>query len=460
MDSTEPNPAFIAALERRAEREKSARKAAEKLLEEKALELYSANEALLETQTALKLQIQTVEQERDRIEQVARTDTLTQLLTRGCFLKQLDASLARHIETNKPKSRRELWLIVIRLKRFKRVNELLGQHGADHVLQVIAQRLTAFISDKAGVVARYSGTEFALFYETEEIELQSDLKTLCAQIDETIRVGERDFIVEYAIAGAGSKLAGHSVDSLRNAVDRVLSKVRRSDRTSIMIYDEAQRDDARFRKQIEDEIKISITRQEFIPWFQPILYSRDSRHICLEALARWPKHGGIIRPDQFIPVANDLGLWQDIDKQLFATACTQVKPLIDSGQVKDLSINVSPLQLIMPDFIRGLQHLLARAEFPASNLILEITEEVLIEDIALIHAQIQRLHELGIKIAVDDFGTGYSNLKNLIGLPIDAVKIDRSLVMDIERDNRATMLISTLVQWASARSTSRLSPRV
>ena len=445
-----PSAETLQALQRRTEREKSARKVAEKLLEQKSLELYSANQALQAAQAELKSQINVVESERDRIKQIAITDSLTKLTTRSAFLENLKAHLLGHALSNAHHSETELWLVVIRLKKFKRVNEQLGQIGADKVLQITAQRLAQFVADKQGEAARFSGTEFAFYCPATKPQLQTYLDQLSHCLSETIAINNRAYIVEFSIAAGGSKLTDNNADTLRTAVDHVLSKVRRSDRNSLMIYDEVERKGSRFRKQLEDEIRISLVNQEFIPWFQPILYSRDARSICLEALARWPKHGGVIRPDQFIPVAHDLGVWPEIDKQLFVTACEQVKPLIDQGSVTDLSVNVSPLQLIMPDFISGLKRLLADTKFPADHLILEITEDVLIEDVATIHSQIQRLHALGIKIAVDDFGTGYSNLKNLIDLPIDTVKIDRSLVMDIERDNRATMLISTLVQWARA----------
>ncbi len=440
----------VSALERRVEREKAARKSAEELLEARSKELYDANNALIKTQKKLKSQLAELELERRKIEKIAKTDSLTQLSTRTAFLESLSEQLSSHGHTSAHESQNQVWMVVIRLKKYKRVNALLGQAGADFVLTKTAERVDAFVKNLSGESARFSGSEIAFYCKATLEELEQHLAQLQTILSAIILVGEREHVLDYKIAAAGSDLAGLETDTMRAAADQMLTRAGNGESSLVNIYDLRWHEERILRRKLEKEIRLSAMRKEFIPWYQPILNNRDTTSMSLEALARWPKRDGVIQPYQFIPVANDIGVWQDIDHQLFMRACRQVQPLVKSGLVKDLSINVSPLQLIMPNFISNLQDWLSVSNFPPDHLVLEITEDVLIEDISIIHSQIRHLNDLGIRIAVDDFGTGYSNLRNLIELPIDAVKIDRSLVKDIERDNRATMLISTIVQWARA----------
>lgn len=439
----------IEALKRRADRERRARQAAEKLLEQKSLEIFEANQALGEAQKLLQDQIETVQLERDRVVSMATIDPLTQLMNRGALFDHLAGEL-NAIARQKKKTSREIWFAVVLLKRFKRVNAQLGQIGGDVAIQTVGYRLSQCMDEKSGVIARYSGTEFAVSFSGTKAEFHAVLEQMCKALSAPFSVNGSELTIQFAIAAAGSLVAGKNIDALRTAVDSTISKIRRDDDHCLLVYDQDLHEETKHLRMLEKEVRHSVENEEFVCWFQPILFARDASAINLEALARWPKHGGVISPSQFIPIATDLGLWRHLEQQLFFSACSQSKPLVEIGLVQDVSFNVSPIQFIAPDFVKNLNEQLARIGFPADRLVLEITENALVDEPDLVARQIHALHELGVKIAVDDFGTGYSNLRNLIELPIDSVKIDRSLIKNLERDNRAAMLVGTLVQWARA----------
>ncbi len=439
----------ITAFERRAERERRARLSAESLLERKSLELYQANQDLKLSQTKLQEQVTLIERERDRVVTMSQTDFLTQLPNRTALLQSLHDELLKQSQS-KPRERKEVWLAIVLIKRFKRVNARLGQIGGDIALQSVAYRLSQSLPSEKGRAARYSGTEFAIVFTGELEEFEDLLIKVTEALNVPIKISGKQITLEISVAAAGSGIAGESIEELRSAVDSTLSKVRRDASSNVLIYDKNLQKEIEHRKNLEREIRTSIQHSEFVSWFQPIIYANEATSICLEALARWPKHGGIVTPDEFIPAASDLGLWEDLDHQLFMSACRNAKPLIAANLVHDLSVNVSPSQFLVPEFIETLRRQLNDVGFPYDRLILEITENALIEEPQEMAEQIHALHTLGIKVAIDDFGTGYSNLRNLIDLPIDTVKIDRSLIAALGQDHRATSLVSTLVQWARA----------
>ena len=390
-----------------------------------------------------------MQEERDRIIVMSKIDPLTQLKNRRALFEHLKSELQSQKRKRK-KSSQEVWFAVVLLKRFKRINAYVGEIGGDTAIQTIGYRLNQCVDQDAGIVARYSGTEFGIAFTGTKNCFHETIQSIRKALGEVILFKGKEIQLDFAIAAAGSNVAGNTVDALRTAVDSTISKIRREHEQALLFYDEALHKETKQRKLLEEQVRSSVIDGEFVSWFQPILFAKGADKINLEALARWPKNGGIITPDKFIPIATETGLWEVLDNQLFLSACNQIRPLIDLNLVQDLSVNVSPIKFAASNFVERLGDQLADINFPPERLVLEITESALVEDTELFRRQIYALHALGIKIAVDDFGTGYSNLRNLIELPIDSVKIDRSLIKSLITDDRATMLVSTLVQWARA----------
>jgi EAL domain-containing protein (putative c-di-GMP-specific phosphodiesterase class I) len=173
------------------------------------------------------------------------------------------------------------------------------------------------------------------------------------------------------------------------------------------------------------------------------------RTVGVEVLARWnhPEQG-LLSPAAFVPMAEELGLIRTIDEAVFEAACATTAPWVADGLIEVVSCNVSPRDLLDPAFSRKLIGRLSRTALPATALTVEITETFLLQDLALSRRHIERLAAKGVNVALDDFGTGYSNLRALMHLPIQTVKLDRSLIDDVGRDSRVSKLVASMLHAA------------
>jgi len=205
------------------------------------------------------------------------------------------------------------------------------------------------------------------------------------------------------------------------------------------------------RRTLEAELRRGIPAGEIEPWFQPVVDAKDGRIVGVEVLARWrhPQQG-LLAPAAFVPMAEELGLIGRIDEAVFAAGCGHAAAWVEAGLIEAVSFNVSPRDLLDPAFSRKLIGRLARTALPATALTVEITETFLLQDLALSRRHIERLNAKGVRIALDDFGTGYSNLRALMHLPIQTVKLDRSLISDVAKDGRVAKLVGSMLHAARA----------
>jgi len=205
------------------------------------------------------------------------------------------------------------------------------------------------------------------------------------------------------------------------------------------------------RLNLEAELRRAIPAGEIEPWFQPVVDSRDGRIVGVEVLARW-RHPtqGLLAPAAFVPIAEELGLIGRIDEAVFEAGCHLAADWVARGLIERISFNVSPRDLLDPGFSRRLIGRLAKTDLPATALVVEITETFLLENLALSRRHIERLNAKGVAIALDDFGTGYSNLRALMHLPIQTVKLDRSLICDVASDPKVAKLVTSVLHAARA----------
>ncbi len=432
-------------LQKRILREKMARKEAEQILEYKSLELFQANSALLEARAALEQQVKELEIERDRVLTMSRTDYLTQLPNRSAMLDMIDAKMSA-----RRTSEQHIWLFLVNLQHFQFINAALGPRGGDSVLRAVGARLRAIADRFCAVAARFSGTEFAILMEHETAGIESTGNEILRMLEEPIILNGRGVKVEVAIAAAGTNLSYCSSDALRLAADFALAKGRAEKTIGVRWFDEKLLAEVERRQAIENLLHGAIERREIEAWFQPIIYPRDPHAISLEVLARWPEQGCLISPGEFLPVAEDMGERMALDAWLVRQACIHALPWVQSGRVRYISVNVSPRDLMTPGFVDEFAALITSTGFPLNHLVVEVTEAVFIENLELMRIRLAELTRVGIHVALDDFGTGYSNLRSLVGLPFTKIKLDRSLIAEMETSDRVAMLVSTLVQWARA----------
>lgn len=382
-----------------------------------------------------------LEAEREMTLRLAQTDSLTGLVNRGAFT----SGLCERLEAAR-ESGAQVGLFVIDLDRFKHLNDSLGHHAGDLLLAELGRRLR----EDAGpddLIARLGGDEFALV--TSDVDVAGRAERLLAAL------GQQQLIYGRTVAPGGSvgvavfpHDAQDAVD-LQRFADMSLYRAKSDGGRRWSRFDAALREESERRRTLEDELRRAIPAGEIEPWFQPIIDSMTGRMVGVEVLARW-RHPekGLLAPGAFVPMAEELGLIRAIDEAVFEAACARTAPWVAEGLIESVACNVSPRDLLDPAFSRKLIGRLSRTALPATALTVEITETFLLQDLALSRRHIERLAAKGVNVALDDFGTGYSNLRALMHLPIQTVKLDRSLIDDVGRDSRVSKLVASLLHAA------------
>ena len=384
-----------------------------------------------------------LESERALTLRLAQTDSLTGLVNRGAFTSELCERLEAARGSGEPVA-----LFVVDLDRFKLLNDTLGHHAGDLFLAEVGERLRAS-AGPGELVARLGGDEFALISNCADTarRAQQLLELLTAphaiygrQVSPGASVGVAVFPDDAGEAG-----------DLQRFADMALYRVKTLGGRRWSAFDADLRDENQRRRTLEADLRRGIPAGEIEPWFQPVVDAKDGRIVGVEVLARWrhPDHG-LLLPAAFVPMAEELGLIGRIDEAVFAAGCARAAPWVEAGLIEQISFNVSPRDLLDPGFSRKLIGRLAKTALPATALTVEITETFLLQDLALSRRHIERLNAKGIRIALDDFGTGYSNLRALMHLPIQTVKLDRSLICDVAKDGRVAKLVASMLHAAHA----------
>jgi diguanylate cyclase (GGDEF)-like protein len=406
----------------------------------KAFEVFRANALALE---------QAHEETRvaqEEAQSMARHDALTGLPNRRLFGAELRRFLGRSAA-----DRSEFALLMIDLDRFKPVNDMQGHAVGDAVLCEVAERLKTSIG-KADVAARLGGDEFAVIVALgdgggTEAGSRSAQKLLAA-ISEPIHVGESIIEIGASIGLAFAPSDGSDPEDLLRAADLAMYRAKKDGRGRVRFFEAAMDDEMRVQAGKEADLRAAIASSQIKPFYQPLINIRQGRIYGFEMLARWhhPTHGDV-RPDVFIPLAEQLGLISDLTWSLLRTACRDA-----SAWDRDisLSINVSPLQLNEPEFPLHLLAILNEEGFDPARLEVEVTESAFLTDIGAARQTLSTLQGLGIKIALDDFGTGYSSLSHLRELKFDKIKIDRSFVQTIHESAENQKIVSAILSLADS----------
>lgn len=402
-----------------------------------------AREEVARISEALAARVDELEAERALTMHLARTDGLTGLLNRGAFT----AALIDRLEAAQASGER-LALFVIDLDRFKHLNDSLGHHAGDQLLNEIGRRLKT--EAKPGdLVCRLGGDEFAVIASGDQVARRAAALTQLLGQGHTIygRVVSPGASVGVAVYPDD---AVDAVDLQRYA-DMALYRAKSAGGRRWSAFDTDLRKAGEARHSLEAELRRAIPAGEIVPWYQPVVDAADSRIVALEVLARWnhPEQG-LLAPGVFVPLAEELGLIADLDAAIFASACRTAAPWVAEGLIDAISCNVSPRELLDPAFSRSLLRRLKATDLPATALTVEITETFLVQDLGLARRHIERLASKGVRIALDDFGTGYSNLRALLQLPIHTVKLDQSLIGDVGRDPRVSKLVRAMLGAAKS----------
>jgi diguanylate cyclase (GGDEF)-like protein/PAS domain S-box-containing protein len=337
------------------------------------------------------------------------------------------------------------------LDRFHTVNETRGRAGGDHVLRVVAERLRE-VAGNDGRVAHVAGDEFAIVLrDPEHAQDQVEFgETIRARIEEQILFEGRRTYVSCSIGVSCFPDNGSSPQELLRQAESAMLQAKAEGRNTVVAFANEQRQALDDRVALGLRLNDALRNSEFLLHYQPLINGQDWRVSGFEALLRWQSPElGLLLPNRFLQVAEDLGLILDIGSFVLESACRQARAWLDAGAEDfSVSINVSPAQMQRPGFVAEIRTLLAQFKLPARCIELELTESMMSGNIERVTGTMRALKALGVKLSLDDFGTGYSSLNYLRRFPLDTLKIDRSFVRDISTDAGAAGVCRAIITLA------------
>ncbi|EQB34078.1 putative bifunctional diguanylate cyclase/phosphodiesterase [Sphingobium ummariense] len=384
----------------------------------------------------------------DHVQALALFDQVTGLANRTSFCRQVETLLAERPEQGIAA------LFFIDLDGFKSVNDTLGHAAGDQLLARVAGRLRevvmAQIHTGAGdaVIGRLAGDEFTMFFPNLA---NADVPRRIARAIQ-FALGERfDLGSQHVELGASIGIAcypdhGDTLSALLRAADLAMYHAKHEGRGRAEMYTTELALEMADRAALEHEIARAIERDEFLLEFQPQIEVTSGRAVAAEALVRWAHPDrDIVMPGLFVPVAEESGAIVALGDWVMGHVCETAARWAKAGITQRIAVNISTRELAQADFFVRLAHAMEIHGTPPAMLELEITESLAMEMDARVLDQLAALRRQGVQVAIDDFGTGYSNLSRLKELPVDRVKIDRSLVRDIATSAEARTICSAVV---------------
>ena len=375
-------------------------------------------------------------------------DNLTRLRNRAFFMGRLAAVLKRR--KNEPV--KACSVLFLDLDRFKIVNDSLGHQAGDMLLQEVSRRLKSCARPQ-DTLARFGGDEFAfLIDDAAELSVAVGIaERIIEVLRAPIRLGKQDVFASCSIGIVqSSERCSHPEAIIRDA-DVAMYVAKRSGVGVYAVFDESMVADATAALGLESDLQLAVDRGEFELAYQPIVDPENGRIKGFEALIRWqhPTRGPL-QPDQFVPVAQEIGLIRRIDRWVLHTACAQLGKWRAQFAPLELSmsVNTSASELDDPSFVEDLKSTLVRFNLPACALELEITESVLLNSNHEVSSVIAEIRKHGVRVGLDDFGTGYSSLSYLNRYVTDTIKIDKSFIMSLCTDDRTLAIVLLIIQLA------------
>ncbi len=397
----------------------------------------------------------------ERVHFLAYYDELTGLGNRALFNDRIEQAIA-----SASRYKRVGGLLYLDLDHFKRINDTLGHRRGDLLLKQVAERLRHYVrkadlvsrpenGDTTGSVSRLGGDEFTVLLA--ELRQPQDAAQVAQRLLELLA---EPFLVDgeevFLTASIGISIYPHDGEDpetlLKNA-DTAMSAAKERGRNSYQFYEESMTAHALERMAVETDLRRAVERKEFQLYYQPLVDLAGGRIAGAEALIRWNHPGrGLVSPAEFIPVAEESGLIVPMGNWVLREAAQQNRAWKQAGLPPlRVSVNLSARQFTQDDVVARVREALKESGLPGSDLELEITESLLMDNTDRAAKILRSLKELGVRIAIDDFGTGYSSLSYLKAFPIDTLKIDRSFIKNmIEKPDDAAAIVEAIIAMAKA----------
>jgi len=383
-----------------------------------------------------------------KIRHLAYHDALTGLPNRMLFMDRIDQAISR--------AQREdglFALLFIDIDHFKVINDSMGHDAGDQLLNVLSQRLREVLR-KSDTVARLGGDEFTVIIEglDNADDAVNVSKNILSALDVPALVNGKEVYVGGSIGIAMYPQDGDSFGALLKHADIAMYRAKELGRNTFQFYASEMSQKAMYRLELENQIRTALKEDQFVVYYQPKIDLTNNQCVGAEALVRWnhPERG-FISPDDFIPLAEEIGLITQLDEWVMKTACKQFKQWATDGiSLQNLSVNISSRHFKENNLIDYCKTLLEMIDILPQHLEIELTESALVDNYENAKHILHELHDLGVHIALDDFGTGYASMAYLKEFPFDTVKIDRSFVRDIPEDKEDAAIVTAMIHLSQA----------
>lgn len=415
------------------------------------------NSQLASKNMELQSQIEQRNRAEERSEYLAYFDELTGLPNRRLFIEQLGAAMGQA-----SRYRNTVALLFLDLDRFKEVNDLHGHSLGDQLLQQVAQRLQTCLresdrlshtaADTEGNVARLGGDEFTILLNG--IRFPRDAAVVAERIIEALRdafvIDELELYIGISIGVATYSHGEMQADDLLRNADLAMYQAKNAGKNRYEFHQESMSEDIVVRSTMTDALRKSLEREELELHYQPIVDAQSRSIVGVEALVRWDQTGrGYVPTETLIAIAEETGLIIPLGNWVIQEGCRQYQHWCDSGiQLDRIAINVSAEQFRRDSVVETVRASLRSTNMDPRSLEIEITEgAMMVDEEKTLHA-LEELREMGVSIALDDFGTGYSSLSYVQRFPVDRVKIDRSFVSEVRKDEGARAIAMAVIALA------------
>jgi diguanylate cyclase (GGDEF)-like protein/PAS domain S-box-containing protein len=387
-----------------------------------------------------------IKEAQKQIDFLAYHDALTHLPNRTLFRDRLV-----HALTHAHREVRTLAVIFIDLDRFKTVNDTLGHPVGDELLLQVSRRMTETIRAD-DTLARLGGDEFVLLLEDGDSAqwAATVAHKLLECLSRPMHISGHELVVTTSLGISLYPTDGEDADTLIRHADRAMYEAKQRGRNNFQFFTQSLNDGAFERLVMENVLRGAVSRDELVLYYQPQIDLANGRLMGVEALVRW-RHPelGLVPPDRFIPLAEEIGIIGDIGAWVLRAACRQLADWDAQGiQVPRMSVNLSVKQIDDSSLVELVASTLRETGLGDNRLELEVTESMLMRVPEANRITLDAIKSMGVELTVDDFGTGYSNLAYLKLLPLDRLKIDQSFVRDIGRDSNDEAIVRAIIALA------------
>ena len=379
-------------------------------------------------------------------------DSITGLANRALFRDRVEHALERLTRSDLPMS-----VLFMDLDDFKTINDSLGHAAGDRLLGEVGERLRTCLRTP-DTAARLGGDEFAILLEDggEGVGAADVAVRILKALDAPFQLDGKEVFVRASIgiasSGANGTIGPEGAEELLRNADVAMYIAKEAGKNRYQVFEPKMHDTALRRLELKADLQRAVDNEEFVLHFQPVIHLASGEIDGFEALVRWnhPTRG-LVKPLDFIPLAEETGLIVPIGTWVLAEACRsgqELQPADSDERPLHMAVNLSARQLQRPGIVRETAQVLLDSGLPPERLVLEITESVMMQDMVLSNERLTQLGVLGVKIAVDDFGTGYSSLNYIRRFPVDILKVDKSFVDGVSEGGEESALTAAIIELA------------